>query len=266
MAVVVLSKTRQALSRGLLGSSLAGDGMLVRLRSTTIGLLGLVTFVGLALIAFVSQIGWPGVLSGPLPAAPAPGVVQNDTIALVQAETHPLLATRGGAGGRPQTTANRHGETASSVESDVADADQLTEAPAEPPVLPDPGPSGPPAQTAPGPVSQPTGQEPPTSAPASGEDEDGVGKPTPVAAGAEGKSRGREKEKKGRERDDLPGNSGDRHDDRRGAPDDHEDEGSSSEDRWDGDDEDSDKDWDDDEDWDDDHDEGHRGKSDDRRH
>ncbi len=243
--------------------------MLVRLRSTTIGLLGLVTFVGLALIAFVSQIGWPGVLSGPLPAAPAPAVVQNDTIALVQAEAHPLLATRGGAGQRPQATANRHGETASGLESGVAAADQIAGAPAEPPALPDPAPSTPPAQAAPTQTSQPTGQEPPSSAPAP-RDDDGAVEPPPVAAGTDGKSRGRDKEKghakehakeKGRERDDRPRDSGDFDDDLRGGSDDRDDDHSApppSEDRRDG----NDADWDDDRD---DQDE-QRGKSDDHRH
>jgi len=245
--------------------------MLIRLRSTTIGLLGLVTVVGLGLVAFVSQIGWPGVLSGPLPAAPAPGVVQNDTIALAQAEPHPLVATRGIAGRRPRTSANRHGETASGVESDVAGADQLTEAPAEPPASPDPGPSGPPAQPAPTPTSEPTGQEPPSSVPAPGVDDDGAEEPPPVAAGTGGKSRGHDKEK-ARERDDRRGDSGDRRDDRRGDSDDDEDGRSYQEDRWDGEDDDSDDSgWDDDQDWGEDHDDDrghddwHRGKSDGHR-
>lgn len=53
-----------------LGAGLAGDGLLVRLRSTAIAILGLVAAVGLALVAVVSQMGWPSVLSGPLPQAP----------------------------------------------------------------------------------------------------------------------------------------------------------------------------------------------------
>ena len=59
---------------------LAGDGLLVRMRSTVILMLGVVTAVGLALVAVVSQVGWPSVLSGPLPQAPGPSLVRNATI------------------------------------------------------------------------------------------------------------------------------------------------------------------------------------------
>lgn len=59
---------------------LAGDGLLVRMRSTVIAMLGVVTAVGLALVAVVSQVGWPSVLSGPLPQAPGPSLVRNATI------------------------------------------------------------------------------------------------------------------------------------------------------------------------------------------
>lgn len=79
---VVLSSTRKLLSRSILGSSLAGDGLLVRLRSTSIGLLGLVAAVGLGLIAFISQLGWPGVFSQPIPGSRAGSV--HDAIALTR--------------------------------------------------------------------------------------------------------------------------------------------------------------------------------------
>ncbi|HEX5374626.1 MAG TPA: hypothetical protein VFW48_00545 [Solirubrobacterales bacterium] len=81
MSVEVASRFRQALSRTVLGSSLAGDGLLVRMRRATIALLAVVAAVGLGLIAFVSQVGWPTVFSGPIPAGPEPGVVRNDPIA-----------------------------------------------------------------------------------------------------------------------------------------------------------------------------------------
>jgi len=59
--------------------TLLGDGMLVRLRSTTIGILGAVAAMGLGLVAVASQQGWPGVFSGPLPQAPAQ-LVENDPL------------------------------------------------------------------------------------------------------------------------------------------------------------------------------------------
>ena len=71
IAVVVLSKIGHELSRRVIGSTLAGDGLLVRLRSTSIGLLGVVTATGLGLIAFVSNQSWPGALNSPLPVSPS---------------------------------------------------------------------------------------------------------------------------------------------------------------------------------------------------
>ena len=210
------------LSDTVLGSSLAGDGLLVRLRSTTIGLLGLVAVVGLGLVAFISQIGWPGVFSGPLPAAPAGGVVHNDTIALVQAETH-LTPAASGVGGRPRAKANHRDET-SNVESGVAGADQLTGPAAEHPASPAPEPSSPPAQAPPAPIPPPAAQ-PPASTPASGDEADEMETRGPTVARAKGKSRGRGKSK-GRERSDWTGNSAGRHDDRRGGLDEQEEEGS----------------------------------------
>ena len=59
--------------------------MLLRLRRASIALLGLVGAVGLGLVFFISQIGWPGVISGPLPGAPTRIGTVHDAIAL----THP---------------------------------------------------------------------------------------------------------------------------------------------------------------------------------
>lgn len=61
-----------------------GDG-LSRIRNTSIALLGVVAAIGLGLIAFMSQQGWPGAFSSPIPPGPEQGVVQNDTIALAPA-------------------------------------------------------------------------------------------------------------------------------------------------------------------------------------
>lgn len=234
MSVVVGSRLRQTLSNATLGSSLAGDGLLIRLRSTTIGLLGLVAVVGLGLVAFISQIGWPSVLSGPLPAAAPGGVVHNDTIALVQAKAHPTPAP-GAIGVRPQAQANRRDETASNVESGVAGADLLTGPAAEHPASPAPGPSSPPAQAPPAPVPPPAAQ-PPASTPASGEKANEVETPRPTAAIARGKSRGHGKAK-GHGRSDWPGNPASRQDDQRKGSDEQVDEGSSPSLSEDGDDE-----------------------------
>jgi len=79
MDVEVASKLKKAIARSFAPSALVGDDMLVRLRSTTIGILGLVAAVGLGLVGFVSNQGWPGVFGGPLPQAPS-RLVENDSI------------------------------------------------------------------------------------------------------------------------------------------------------------------------------------------
>jgi hypothetical protein len=85
MDVTVASKVGHALTRSLGGLSLAEGSMLLRLRRASIALLGLVGAVGLGLVLFISQIGWPGVLSGPLPGTPTRVGTVHDGIAL----THP---------------------------------------------------------------------------------------------------------------------------------------------------------------------------------
>ena len=72
MDVKVASKVGHALTRSLGGLSLADGSMLLRLRRASIALLGLVGAVGLGLVFFISQIGWPGVLSGPVAGNPDP--------------------------------------------------------------------------------------------------------------------------------------------------------------------------------------------------
>ena len=84
MIASVLSRARHLLSRSVFGSSLAGDGLLVRLRSTSIGLLGVVTAVGLGLIAFISQLGWPGVFNAPIPGSPHEAGAVHGAVALTR--------------------------------------------------------------------------------------------------------------------------------------------------------------------------------------
>ena len=91
MVVTVASKVGQALTRSLGGLSLAEGSMLLRLRRASIALLGLVGAVGLGLVFFISQIGWPGVLSGPLPGTPTRVGTVHDAIALTH--SGPAIAT-----------------------------------------------------------------------------------------------------------------------------------------------------------------------------
>ncbi|HEX4463586.1 MAG TPA: hypothetical protein VH042_02975 [Solirubrobacterales bacterium] len=89
------------MTRSLGGLSLAEGSMLLRLRRASIALLGLVGAVGLGLVFFISQIGWPGVLSGPLPGTPSRAGTVHDAIAL----THPgpaIVAARPATAGTGQ--------------------------------------------------------------------------------------------------------------------------------------------------------------------
>jgi hypothetical protein len=93
MDVEVASRLKKAIARSVAPSALVGDDMLIRLRSTTIGILGLVAAVGLGLVGFVSNQGWPGVFGGPLPQAPQQ-LVENDSIS-----APPLVSLRRSAQG-----------------------------------------------------------------------------------------------------------------------------------------------------------------------
>lgn len=108
MVVKVLSRVGQAFFHSLGGLSLAQDSMLLRLRRASLALLALIGAVGLGLVVFISQLGWPAVLSGPLPAGPAKIKVQ-DGLALTQ----PVPGRSSGAantqskGGRASIGANQ---------------------------------------------------------------------------------------------------------------------------------------------------------------
>ena len=71
MAGQMLSRRGQLASRLKAKPSLAGNGLLERMRSTTFALLGITAAMGLGLVALVSQQGWPYLPALPIPAAPA---------------------------------------------------------------------------------------------------------------------------------------------------------------------------------------------------
>jgi hypothetical protein len=105
MDVKVASKVGHALTRSLGGLSLAEGSMLLRLRRASIALLALVGAVGLGLVFFISQIGWPGVLSGPLPGTPTRVGTVDDAVALTRsapaiAVARPATVSAGGAANR----------------------------------------------------------------------------------------------------------------------------------------------------------------------
>ncbi len=136
----------------------------------SIALLGLVTAIGLGLIVFVSQQGWPGVLSGPIPAGPAvSGVVHNDPIALTQSAGAPA-STPAGDGGTVASVAPSSGGggvTAGSTGGSSPQPAVSAPTPVEQAVEPSPGATAsPPAASPPATPGQPPAS-PPTAAPVS---------------------------------------------------------------------------------------------------
>jgi hypothetical protein len=156
--------------------------MLVRLRSTSIALLGVVTAVGLALVVFISQIGFPGVFSSPLPGnppevgkvhhaialtqaagggigSPPPIGISRSRVAVTAGRSHkppsPRSATDAGVGGS-RLLAESPGEAASP-------APEPTPAPASEPTVQPPPASPPPPASAPQPASTPISGEEGTS-------------------------------------------------------------------------------------------------------
>ena len=121
MAVKVRSKVGQSVSQSLGGVGLAGGSMMLRLRRTSIALLALVGAVGLGLIVFISQLGWPAVVGGPLPSAPG-----RATVAPGVALTHPASATavpaaKGGSFAAGDGSRPRRGKSGASRSAGQAD-------------------------------------------------------------------------------------------------------------------------------------------------
>lgn len=201
MDVKVASKLGQAVARAVSPSTLIGDGMLVRLRSTTIGILGLVAAVGLGLVGFVSHQGWPGVFGGPLPQAPS-RLVENDSIAAPP----PVAPRRTAQGGRHRPgRSSAHGSPGSGptrstapVDTDVSARNPIG---ASPPVSPggNGGHTGA-SVTSPPPTvvaEAPPGEDHPTKGPSKSQ----PAQPTTSSPGHSGEAPGHS--------DEAPGHSGD---------------------------------------------------------
>lgn len=177
MVVMVLSKVGHALSHSVLGSSLAGDGLLVRIRSTSIALFGLVTVIGLGLVVFISQQGWPGAFSSPIPANPPKLGTVHDAVALNRSSPPAGSPSRAGGSSRRAIHARESGAgrgSRSSASSGLHQTHQVAGAPhAGQPTAPSgpepavPSPEASPAPTpnvvnspAPGSADQPQGSSP----------------------------------------------------------------------------------------------------------
>jgi hypothetical protein len=191
----VFPRIRQ-LSRSL-GTSLAGEGMLVRLRSTSIALLGVVTAVGLALIVFISQIGFPGVLSSPIPSnRPEAGTV-HDAIALAGSPgIGPALRASSPAsvsGRRTALPAKPDGQSPATADTRVGGSRRLAAVPeqAASPAAPQPAPAPAPEPTSQPASTPPAGGEIPAESKSSGTTtakatHGGTGKPETSSTGKAG--------------------------------------------------------------------------------
>jgi hypothetical protein len=154
MLVKMLSRVGQWLSRRISRLSVAGDSLPVRLRSTTVGLVGLVAAVGLGLVAMISQQDWPDSINAPLPQAPQLGVVRNDPLVLSQAPRS--SNSRSLRSSRVVTTQTPPENPRTAAGGQLGDAQQLG-SPAN-------GPTPPPDAPESHPESQGQGSPPPSSA------------------------------------------------------------------------------------------------------
>lgn len=159
MVVKVLFRIGHSLSLLFDGLSLGRGSMLLRLRRVSLGMLCLVGVVGFGLIAFIAQLDWPQMLSGPLPGTPAKVGRVDEAIGL----TAPSRARPGIAPGHAQRvrTSGRRGQLLGSPtrRSGLGRSRDLAAAPAQPspgaaqPVAPVPSGAGEDTQpTAPAPT------------------------------------------------------------------------------------------------------------------
>lgn len=132
----MLSKIGQALSHSPDGFSLAPGSMLLRLRRASLGMLCLVGAVGLGLIAFIAQLDWPDVLSGPLPGGSTKVGRVDDAVGLAGASPARGAATvsPGRAARRVTTSAVRGGRSPASAgrQAGIGHSRDLATAPPQP--------------------------------------------------------------------------------------------------------------------------------------
>jgi hypothetical protein len=170
MVKTVISRLGQNLPRFLTAPSLAGESLLDRLRNSTIALLGVVAAVGLGIVAFAANQGWPEFLNSPFPTLPKQSVGEAQVVAEPAGPTaHPVgrpgqatavTAGRQGGGGGPAP--GRGGSSHDEQHSAVGPAGQT---PTHGPGAAEPGsPTAPPVGAPPAPVVT----QPPQSTPAPG--------------------------------------------------------------------------------------------------
>lgn len=168
----MLSKIRLQLRTA--GQSIAGDAMLPRLRNASIALVGAVAAVGLALTVFISQLGFPAVVSGPIPGPPSKAGSVHDAVALTQSGTAGISASAARvspAAVAPAHNARTGGHAGGRRESGGGDGSQqvsvspgVAHAPAPHQIAPSPAPTPSPVESSPpAPVPVAVAESPPVT-------------------------------------------------------------------------------------------------------
>jgi hypothetical protein len=189
MVVKVASRIGQALSHSLDGFSLAPNSMLLRLRRVSLGVLCLVAAVGLGLIAFIAQLDWPAVLSGPLPGAPTKVGRLDDAVGLTSPSQHPIgVSSRRAAVPLPASVARGRHRGSAEARSGLGRSRNLAGAPLQP----SPGAAQPvaPAPASPGDVPRPVESAPAATVPVSTTEGGGSSRGSAKATADGGKAAG----------------------------------------------------------------------------
>lgn len=181
--------------------------MLVRMRSVTTALLGLIAAIGLGLVAFVSQQGWTDVLDGAIPDPPVELRISQGGSAKSAQARHPVEV--GGRHGAttlfPPARSDRGGSTGSGVSGSQPLADAPTSSPGSGGTPGGKSPAAPqPTAQAPAASPSPAAATPPVSAPEKSDSDSprgsknssaGEGGSSSPGNSAFGKSRGKSRSK-----------------------------------------------------------------------
>lgn len=183
----VLFRSGQPLSRSS-RPSLSGDGLMVRMRSTTFALLGAAAAFGLAIVAVMSQQGWPLLPSLPIPGPGSGRESIHGAAALPGAG--PALVHR--AQLPPTGTPADHGSSATETPTSRLAGSRQLGAPPSP--APGAGAGQPSGHGAPAPAPTPSPAEAPSAAPspsASSPAAQPAPTPSPISSSAHGEGNGK---------------------------------------------------------------------------
>jgi hypothetical protein len=160
----VLARRGKALLRRLGKVSLAGDGLLERMRSTTFALLGITAAMALGLVAIAAQQVWPDLPFSPLPGPVAKHGEVHDALAVAQPDGAGVgSAQPAGRSGTAAAAPPSGGAVTDKGGSRLAESHQLESSGAGEEPAPD-APSGQDAAPSPG-QSEPSPSGPPAAVP-----------------------------------------------------------------------------------------------------